>query len=64
VGEETVPCQVELFQTELLLLAGCNWYGFGAIFFGCLSMLLHGTISYTRYKTIVRPHDREQMTFI
>ena len=47
-----------------MFFKGCNWYGFGAIFFGCLSMLLHGTISYTRYKTIVRPHDRKYFNFL
>ncbi len=47
----------------LMFILGCNWYGFGAIFFGCLSMLLHGTISFTRYKTIVRPHDRKLQFF-
>ncbi|XP_059093783.1 opsin-5-like [Tigriopus californicus] len=34
---------------------GCNWYGFGAIFFGCLSMLIHGSVSYSRLKNILYP---------
>jgi len=24
---------------------GCNWSGFGAVFFGCISMVIHGSIS-------------------
>ena len=41
----------------IILLQGCDAYGFGAIFFGCLSMLIHGTVSYSRYKNIVYPHE-------
>ena len=36
---------------------GCNWYGFGAIFFGCLSMMMHGTVSFSRYQSTVHPYD-------
>ena len=34
---------------------GCNWYGFVAVFFGGLSMWIHGSVSYTRFKIIVQP---------
>ena len=41
------------------ILSGCNWYGFGAVFFGCLSMLIHGGISVVRYLSILHPsHSR------
>ena len=54
--------QNELIKTDLALLChisretlsdrinltGCNWYGFGAMFFGCLSMVIHGSISLVR----------------
>jgi hypothetical protein len=39
--------------------AGCDWYGFGAVFFGCSSLFLHGTIGFTRYKIIVCPSERK-----
>ena len=28
-----------LFYAQLTFSAGCNWYAFGAVFFGCLSMV-------------------------
>merc|ERR1719225_930713 len=34
---------------------GCNWYGFGAVFFGCLSMIIHGVISIVRYHSVLNP---------
>ena len=33
---------------------GCNWYGFIAVFFGGLSMWIHGSVAYTRFKLIVQ----------
>ena len=33
---------------------GCNWYGAGAVFFGCLSMIIHVTISVVRYLSVAR----------
>ena len=41
----------------LFTKSGCDFYGFGAIFFGCLSMLIHGTASISRYKQVVHTHD-------
>ena len=35
--------------------AGCNWYGFGAMFFGCLSMVIHGSISLVRCLPVINP---------
>ena len=35
------------------IISGCNWYGFGAMFFGCLSMVIHGSISLVRCLPIV-----------
>ena len=39
-----------------MLYSGCNWYGFGATFFGCLSMVIHGSISIVRCLPIVQPY--------
>ena len=44
---------------ELFGEIGCNWYGFGAVFFGSLSMCIHGAVSFTRYKIIVCSGDRK-----
>lgn len=42
---------------ELFGEYGCNWYGFGAVLFGSLSMLVHGTVAFTRYRVIVHSSD-------
>ena len=41
---------------------GCNWYGFGAMFFGCLSMVIHGSISLVRCLPIVKPYSVHQLS--
>lgn len=43
-------------------VSGCNWYGFGAMFFGCLSMVIHGSISLVRCLPIVHPNFGYQAT--
>ena len=40
-------------------LIGCDWYAFGAVFFGSFSMCLHASVSFTRYKIIVCSGERE-----
>ena len=42
--------------------SGCNWYGFGAMFFGCLSMVIHGSISLVRCVPLVHPDFGYQQT--
>merc|ERR1719471_1551792 len=41
---------------------GCNWYGFGAMFFGCLSMVIHGSISLVRCLPIVQSDFGQQLS--
>ena len=39
-----------LFENQYLtFVQGCNWSGFGAVFFGCISMVIHGSISVVRF---------------
>ena len=47
-----------------IIWSGCNWYGFGAVFFGCLSMIIHGGISVVRYLSILHPKHTRTGRFI
>ena len=44
----------------IFTFSGCNFYGFGAIFFGCLDMLIHGTAALSRYLMVVKSQDGEE----
>ena len=46
----------------LVSTSGCNWYGFGAMFFGCLSMVIHGSISLVRCLPIVQPFSVQRLS--
>ena len=46
----------------LYFILGCNWYGFGATFFGCLSMVIHGSISMVRCLPIVQPYSGHHLS--
>ena len=43
---------------DLFSQAGCNWYGFAAVFFGGTNMCIHGTIAYSRYVNIMYYQER------
>ena len=49
-------------SAEKVLTAGCNWYGFGAMFFGCLSMVIHGSISLVRSLPILQPYNVHKLS--
>ena len=38
---------------------GCNFYGFGAVFFGCLDMMIHGTAALSRYLMVIKDQGGE-----
>ena len=46
------------------IFSGCDLYGFGAIFFGCLDMLIHGSASISRYRSIVHNRGRKHINSI
>ena len=46
----------------LVSTSGCNWYGFGAMFFGCLSMVIHGSISLVRCLPIIQPYSVQRLS--
>ena len=56
-GEGKVPDIISFFFSP-----GCNWYGFGAMFFGCLSMVIHGSISLVRSLPIVQPYSVQKLS--
>ena len=47
---------------DLFSHAGCNWYGFAAVFFGGTNMCIHGTIAYSRYVNILHYKERHNWT--
>ena len=46
------------------IFSGCDLYGFGAIFFGCLDMLIHGSASISRYRSIIHNRGRTHINSI
>ena len=48
---------------NIIYYLGCNWYGFGAVFFGGLSMCIHGTVAFTRYHIIVHSGNGKHISF-
>ena len=54
--------KVKVLYVIVVSTPGCNWYGFGAMFFGCLSMVIHGSISLVRCLPIVQPYSVHQLS--
>ena len=44
---------------QKIIYTGCNFYGFGAVFFGCLDMMIHGTAALSRYLMVIKDQGGE-----
>ena len=48
-----------LICSKTILYTGCNFYGSGAVFFGCLDMMIHGTVALSRYLMVIKDQGGE-----
>ena len=63
IRSSALQVRVKVYQYICIVsTSGCNWYGFGAMFFGCLSMVIHGSISLVRCLPIVQPYSVQRLS--